>query len=910
MSVQIGDTINDFDVLNLLGKGSYGSVYRAKSKKTGLEVAIKMIEMKFLQKAKMRQRVASEVDIHCRLKHPSILEMYSYFEDDNYVYMVLELCHHGAMHVYMKERKMPFSEEEARDFMRQIVKGMIYLHTHAIVHRDLSLSNLLLTNNMKVKIADFGLATRLEHPDEKHFTMCGTPNYISPEVVNRGAHGLASDLWSLGCMFYTFLTGHPPFDTDTAKDTLFRVVNGQYKMPGYVSPQAQDLIQQLLQKDPARRLSLSEVLDHPFMTWSKELGRGDSSSADSGINTFSTGCAFSSSGRNSRPQRRTGRVVGPILPDHAAAVPGLTHFEDGEHSRERRLQPPHPLHRFRDEGAGTGGALYEGGTEQPHPGFLRRAHSSDRCGSSGPIRGLSKQDRWHSEESPTGYGRPLFPSASAPHPFSEHGRIPSPPVKQPANSAYLLSTQTTHPPNLPYRNTEEVNDWHNNEGSGRRPVDRSAHCSGDAGHGSWTETPAGRVPDPHGSLRGFLAAGPDVFQGEKVPGAHLRPLHGYPWSQPPAVKDVKEKKTLRELVPPLCTTRLKPIRQKTKNAVVSILDTGEVCMEFLKCQNGQERVTEVLRISPDGSVVTIEQPGRGKSFAVLDRPTSPTENTLICSYGDLPEKYWKKYQYAAKFVQLVKSKTPKVSIYTSYGKVMLMENSPDADLEVCFYDGTKSHKTSELLRVVEKNGRSHTVKDEAGLIGLSAECSVYARLSNEGHVSCLMLEATIKQVEGLRNTGNEKVTLFPITCGRRPAPRSSPQLSLLPSHPCRVSPPRPPHITPSMIYDETSGYTSAILSKCSSACQDVLRNAGKEIFIEGVAYASSMPAGGGFSLAFLDGSRLQLTDGLIVYTSPEGSVTRYEQTEKFPAHILEKMRTLSAFLAQSGNTSDRHPQAH
>uniref|UniRef100_A0A3B5LIB6 non-specific serine/threonine protein kinase n=1 Tax=Xiphophorus couchianus TaxID=32473 RepID=A0A3B5LIB6_9TELE len=97
MSVSIGDKIEDFKVLTLLGKGSFACVYRAKSVKTGLEVAIKMIDKKAMHKAGMVQRVTNEVEIHCRLKHPSILELYNYFEDSNYVYLVLEMCHNGEM---------------------------------------------------------------------------------------------------------------------------------------------------------------------------------------------------------------------------------------------------------------------------------------------------------------------------------------------------------------------------------------------------------------------------------------------------------------------------------------------------------------------------------------------------------------------------------------------------------------------------------------------------------------------------------------------------------------------------------------------------------------------------------------------------------------------------------------------
>ena len=95
------------------------------------------------------------------------------------------------------------------------------MHSHGILHRDLSLGNLLLTKNMDVKIADFGLATKLKIPSEKHYTMCGTPNYISPEIATHGPHGLESDVWSLGCMLYTFLVGKPPFDVSASFGSKF-----------------------------------------------------------------------------------------------------------------------------------------------------------------------------------------------------------------------------------------------------------------------------------------------------------------------------------------------------------------------------------------------------------------------------------------------------------------------------------------------------------------------------------------------------------------------------------------------------------------------------------------------------------------------------------------------------------------
>lgn len=882
------------------------------------------IDKKAMHKAGMVQRVTNEVEIHCRLKHPSVLELYNYFEDSNYVYLVLEMCHNGEMSRYLKERKLPFSEDEARHFMHQIVKGMLYLHTHGILHRDLTLSNLLLTSNMNIKIGDFGLATQLKLPNEKHFTMCGTPNYISPEVATRSAHGLESDVWSLGCMFYAFLMGRPPFDTDTVKHTLSKVVLGEYEMPSHVSVEAQDLIHQLLQKDPAQRPSLSAVLDHPFMTESllartKELRLEDEGSIDSGIATISTACTSSTSASsNSRLQRKTRHMFGSALPNRMTPIPSLPRqpnsacCEDGDQWQQQHLQD-----RFQRDGRSR--TVDAGDSGQPHSRYLRRAHSSDRSGSG---HGFSHSElvRCHSEETLSDSGRPVFPLSTTSHPYSEHGGLPSPPVKQSGNLGYPLSTKTTHLPNLQFQDLDGITHWLNNEGSGQKPADSSSgsfyNSRGPLGvHNSWTDVPVGRGVNPQHHLHPPHLQNHDSYS-ENIPGAEFQPPHSRDLKPPSAKPCVeKEKKTLRDIVSPLCASRLKPIRQKTKNAVVSILDTGEVCMELLKCHGGQERVKEVLRISCDGSMVTIYQPNGGKGFPVVDCPPAPPEDILICSYDDLPEKYWKKYQYASKFIQLVKSKTPKVTLYTKYAKVMLMENSPSADLEVCFYDGAKTHKTSELVRVVEKSGKSYTVKGEVGLSGLSPESRQYVELSDEGHGMCLSLEAAIT-AEEQRSSSN--VPFFPITIGRRPVNPDSQGSSSLPSHPVApetTSSPQAPQITPSMISYDGSDFTTASLSKKhSSVRQDLVQSTGKvvkSIFVPNVGWASQL-TNGEVWVQFNDGSQLVVQAGVscITYTSPEGRITRYKENEKLPDHVKEKLHCLSTILGLLANPTAHHLQSH
>ncbi|CAB0036393.1 unnamed protein product [Trichogramma brassicae] len=260
-----GTSIEDYQLFNLLGKGGFACVYRAKCRRTGIDVAIKMIDKGLMQAAGMVGRVQQEIKIHQRLKNPSVLDFYTCFEDKNYVYIVLELCHNGELQRYLKEQG-PLSEQEAGRIIQQVVQGLLYLHSFQILHRDMSLSNLLLTKDMQVKIADFGLATQLSSPDEKHFTMCGTPNFIAPEVATRSSHGLETDVWSLGCMLYTLLVGTPPFDSNAVQSTLTRVVMADYKMPSHLSENAKNLIDRLLKKNPIDRIRLRDILKHPFIT--------------------------------------------------------------------------------------------------------------------------------------------------------------------------------------------------------------------------------------------------------------------------------------------------------------------------------------------------------------------------------------------------------------------------------------------------------------------------------------------------------------------------------------------------------------------------------------------------------------------------------------------------------------------
>ncbi|RXN01331.1 hypothetical protein EOD39_7101 [Acipenser ruthenus] len=937
-------TIEDFKVLTLLGKGSFASVYRAKSDITGLDVAIKMIDKKVMHKVGMVQRVRNEVEIHCQLKHPSILELYNYFEDSNYVYLVLEMCPNGEMSRYLKNRKGPFSEDEARYFMHQIVRGMLYLHTHGILHRDLTLSNLLLSSSMSIKIADFGLATQLQLPNEKHFTMCGTPNYISPEIVTRSAHGLESDVWSLGCMFYAFLVGRPPFDTDTVKHTLNKVVLAEYEMPTHVSQEAQDLIYQLLRKNPLDRLSLSAVLDHPFMikclsARSKDSGMVEAS-MDSGIATISIASTAtvgsSSTSSSGHLHQKTRHLIGQPLSNRINVVSPHASLVDRSLVYNEQV-----VHRDSGDRGGRGRLLQKSEEDRPHSRYLRRAHSSDRSGASNShMQGKATvtMERCHSvdvlpkpgrlgtcrkqETFSSGHSYGDIPHSFKENPSSSTGSLDRcmilPAVKQKANSDYLYPSNPTIPVQQRME-TEAVHHWFANaqpqQGHFKKPADVSTvnSTSGSFHNGR----------QPLGMQNGLHMKRGEAGQGVREPQgtSNFYPPHAAEQGRPTPREKTNsgnEKPSLKNVVCPLNAKRLKPIRQKTKNAVVSILDTGEVCMELIKGQGSQERVREVLRISCDGSMVTIYHPNEGRGFPLDDQPPSPPEDIFIYSLEDLPEKYGKKYQYATKFVQLVKSKTPKVTLYTKDAKSMLMKNSPNADMEVCFYDGAKTHKTTDFLRVIEKTGKSYTLKGDVGLSGLSEESRAYVELSNKAHRMCLALEAAITLEE---NRSKKNISFFPIIVGRRPGNLDSPNSPSLPAQETKSTgrehlsadglvlgsstpPSQAPNMTPSRISYDGSVFTSVSTVEGKSppsAKQGVTPNAGqvlKSVFVPSIGWASQLTSGEVWVQFNNDGSQLVVQAGVsaIIYTSPQGQTTRYGENEKLPESVKEKLKCLSSIL--------------
>eukprot|EP01010_Urceolus_cornutus_P004395 NODE_67_length_2658_cov_327.802223_g52_i0.p1 GENE.NODE_67_length_2658_cov_327.802223_g52_i0~~NODE_67_length_2658_cov_327.802223_g52_i0.p1 ORF type:complete len:317 (+),score=50.45 NODE_67_length_2658_cov_327.802223_g52_i0:73-1023(+) len=257
-----GRITNRYKKGKLLGKGGFAKCYECTDCSSGRVYAAKVIEKKSLTKPKTQQKLKSEIKIHSSLRHPHVVKFEKYFEDPNCVYILLEVCTCQTL-MELQRRKRRLSESEAAYVLMQTLNGVKYMHENNIIHRDLKLGNIFMNEKMEVKIGDFGLAAQLEFDGERKLTVCGTPNYIAPEVLEGGHHGhsFEVDIWSVGVIMYTLLVGKPPFETNDVKQTYRRIRASSYSFPESLelSHGAKRLIQRILQSVPESRPSLTDL---------------------------------------------------------------------------------------------------------------------------------------------------------------------------------------------------------------------------------------------------------------------------------------------------------------------------------------------------------------------------------------------------------------------------------------------------------------------------------------------------------------------------------------------------------------------------------------------------------------------------------------------------------------------------
>lgn len=256
-------TLDDFEIGRPLGKGKYGSVYLAREKNSKYIVGLKVLFKAQLMQGHVEHQLRREIEIQSHLRHPNILRLFGYFHDSSRVFLILEYAAHGELYKHL--RGTCFDEPRAANYAACVAHALMYCHSKHVIHRDIKPENILVSMTGDIKIADFGWSVHA--PSNRRHTVCGTVDYIPPEMVENRAHDHNVDLWALGVLIYEFILGNPPFETTTQDATNRRIVLVDYKIPrGSMSAEAEDLIGRLLIKRPYDRLPLRDVLRHPWIT--------------------------------------------------------------------------------------------------------------------------------------------------------------------------------------------------------------------------------------------------------------------------------------------------------------------------------------------------------------------------------------------------------------------------------------------------------------------------------------------------------------------------------------------------------------------------------------------------------------------------------------------------------------------
>lgn len=257
--------IKDYDKLKTVGLGSYGRVRLCKNKKTGGIFVMKILKKNEIIKQKQVDHVYSEFNILSMLKHPFIVQLLGYnFEDPKYIYFILEYIQGGELFSLLRN-KVTFPISQTKFYIAHIITIFEYLHSKNIVYRDLKPENILINKNGYLKLTDFGFAKQLEN--EKTYTLCGTPEYLAPEIILNKGHGKAVDWWTLGILLYEMLVGIDPFSDDDPMKTYQKILKGKINFPKTFNKDAKSLIKHLLTQDTSKRFGclkngVKDILNH------------------------------------------------------------------------------------------------------------------------------------------------------------------------------------------------------------------------------------------------------------------------------------------------------------------------------------------------------------------------------------------------------------------------------------------------------------------------------------------------------------------------------------------------------------------------------------------------------------------------------------------------------------------------
>jgi len=261
-------SITDFDMLKVLGKGTFGKVMLAKEKETGEVYAIKILKKSVILQKDEVDHTLTENAVLQSTRHPFLTGLKCSFQTPDLLVFVMEYVNGGELFFHLsKERKFP--EDRAKFYIAQITMALTYLHERNVIYRDLKLENLLLDCKGNIKITDFGLCKEEMEHGTTTSTFCGTPEYLAPEVLEDNDYDRAVDWWGVGVVLYEMMCGHLPFYNRDHEVLFDLILHEQIRLPASLSAPAKDLLSNLLVKDPKHRLGGGErdgndIMEHPF----------------------------------------------------------------------------------------------------------------------------------------------------------------------------------------------------------------------------------------------------------------------------------------------------------------------------------------------------------------------------------------------------------------------------------------------------------------------------------------------------------------------------------------------------------------------------------------------------------------------------------------------------------------------
>uniref|UniRef100_A0A0G4F096 Protein kinase domain-containing protein n=1 Tax=Chromera velia CCMP2878 TaxID=1169474 RepID=A0A0G4F096_9ALVE len=258
---------------SFIGKGSFGVVLRVRLKGTDHEFAMKTIQTDAVGFPELARQIETEVAVQMGLSHENLLGLHAFFLEDTRLFLLIELCEKGEMYKLLRMQPLRrFSEETAYFLWMQALAGINHMHLSGFMHRDIKPENLLVAAGDIVKVCDFGWATQICGKRKKR-TFCGTLDYLSPEMLRGEGHDHTSDLWQMGVLLFEFLDGKPAFQSTSHSNLFNKILSNQLAFPKHFSEEARDLISRLLKERPAERISVEEIVTHPWVLKFKDSVR-------------------------------------------------------------------------------------------------------------------------------------------------------------------------------------------------------------------------------------------------------------------------------------------------------------------------------------------------------------------------------------------------------------------------------------------------------------------------------------------------------------------------------------------------------------------------------------------------------------------------------------------------------------